>query len=246
MFLKYCSITGPDDGVNPADLAEIAQRYPFVEWAIPCAPTRLGQPRYPTIDWIKRFHDQFPYGHKALHLNESALLGFVAGDAAVLELMAGFSRVQLNLKSDGVEGSYDPQSLANRVRELPQWEFILQYGQNEKPLLPLFERIPNHAILFDESVGRGISPADWPAPISGHKCGYAGGFGPANLVPQLDRISRVVKDQEEIWIDMESGVRTDNRLDLAKVQCVLGMAKPYASAIVHGYPGSSSIRTFKL
>ena len=47
--------------------------------------------------------------------------------------------------------------------------------------------------------------------------GFAGGIGPDNV---LDVI-RDIGPRDPYWIDMESGVRTDDKLDLAKVRRVL-------------------------
>jgi phosphoribosylanthranilate isomerase len=112
------------------------------------------------------------------------------------------------------------------VKESPRWEFILQYGLDQKSLLPLFEDIPNHALLFDESTGRGIGPGRLSAPVAGHFCGYAGGINPGNVKRVLGEIAAVAAGQTT-WIDMESGVRTDDRFDLKKVRMVLDVAKDF-------------------
>lgn len=227
MKLKYCSITGADDQVDVRDLESMGAEYPFVEWAILLLPARAGTARFPTLDWISDFAGRYK-GHKAMHLCDDGFLGFVAGDKDVLSLMKGFQRIQLNLKFGDVEGKYDPAELASRVRSLPQTEFILQYTKEKKGLLPLFRDIPNHAVLFDESAGRGISPDSWDKPLEGHFCGYAGGMNPGNVAGNIDMISKVA-DGYLTWIDMETGVRTDDVFDLAKVRRVLEIAAPFVA-----------------
>lgn len=227
MQLKYCSITGADNAVEIGNLDALAAQFPFVEWAILLLPSEEGNSRCPTTDWIENFSAHSACRNKAMHLCGDALLQFIANDKSVLSLMHGFQRIQLNLKFGNVEGRYDPAELLARMREKPEWQFILQYTPDKKDLLPLLHDIPNHAILFDASAGRGINPDSWDAPLPDHFCGYAGGLNPGNLAKNLENISRVATGALT-WIDMESGVRTNDIFDLEKVHQVLEIAKPYA------------------
>jgi hypothetical protein len=229
MKLKYCSITGADDAVNPGDLVRLSKEFPFVEWAILLLPARAGTARFPTEQWIEKFSAEAKTCHNAMHLCDEAFLGFVSGKKEVLDLMQGFQRIQLNLKFGDVEGRYDPRELMVRVKESPQWNFILQYTKDKQGLLPLFKDVPNHAVLFDESAGRGISPDSWDAPLPGHFCGYAGGMNPDNVGKNLEIISKVAPGYTT-WIDMETGVRTNDVFDLAKVRRVLETAKKWVTA----------------
>lgn len=226
MKIKYCSLTGADDGVQPKDLAALSERYPFAEWAILLLPARAGTLRFPTLDWIEKFPSETPHCHRAMHLCDDGFLKFVAGDKSILNLMSGYDRIQLNLKFGDVEGRYDTAELVARVRENPQHQFILQYTHDKQGLLPLFHDVPNHAVLFDESAGRGISPDSWDAPLPGHACGYAGGMNPDNVKNNLEMIKQVAAGHTT-WIDMETGVRTDDQFDLEKAERVLEIAKDY-------------------
>ncbi|MCY1371480.1 hypothetical protein D9M69_586260 [compost metagenome] len=79
---------------------------------------------------------------------------------------------------------------------------------------------PNEARLdwlFDTSFGTGASPMNWPSlPSEGPFCGYSGGINPGNVRDVLRSID--AKPGYLYWIDMESGVRTDGWLDLAKCE----------------------------
>ena len=161
-----------------------------------------------------------------MHLCDDGFLGFVHNNKTVLDLMHGYDRIQLNLKFGDVEGKYDPAELVARVRENPQHQFILQYTHDKQGLLPLFRDVPNHAVLFDESAGRGISPDSWDAPLNGHFCGYAGGMNPDNVKENLEMIKQVA-DGHLTWIDMETGIRTDDHFDMSKAERVLSIAKDY-------------------
>lgn len=221
-------MTGADDAVDISDLSALALAYPFTEMAILLLPQQAGTPRFPKAGWIEDFAARYKGMNRAMHLCGDALLGFIDGKAEIRSLMQGFQRIQLNLKFGDVEGKYDVADLVARVRENGKWQFILQYGHDKKGLLPLFVDIPNHAVLFDESAGRGISPDSWDAPLPGHFCGYAGGMNPDNVQQNIDMIARVAAGQTT-WIDMETGIRTDDRFDLQKVERVLKIAAPYAA-----------------
>lgn len=231
MQLEYVSLTGADDDIDPTDLAVLSQEYPYAEWAILCMPIAAGTPRFPSIDWIYRFKKVAAEKklHTAMHLCGEALVGFIDGQKEILDLMQGFSRVQLNLKFGNVDGTYDPARLVARVAETPDIQFIIQYGRDKKGLLPLLADVRNHAVLFDESAGRGISPDSWDAPLDGHFCGYAGGITPDNVEHNLEMIAKVAAGKTT-WIDLESGIRTDDRFDLAKAKRVLSLSRPYTTA----------------
>lgn len=228
MKLKYVSLTGADDDVDPATLSALAQDYPFAEMALLLMPEAFGRPRFPSPHRIEDFKARGRGYHKAMHLCGSALLRFIDGDAEIAGLMAGIGRIQLNLKFGDVEGRYDPAALAARVKSSPQWQFILQYTPDKAGLLSLFDEIPNHAVLFDASAGRGVLPGSWPTPLEGRFCGYAGGIAPDNIEETLPAIAAAAGDYET-WIDMESGIRTDDRFDAKKAGQVLAACQPYAT-----------------
>ena len=87
---------------------------------------------------------------------------------------------------------------------------------------------PRIEYLFDESGGRG-KRGDWPDPwpvLPGMRCGYAGGLGPDNVDEALEFVER--HPDARIWLDMESGVRTNDWMDLEKVEAVCQKAWPGA------------------
>jgi hypothetical protein len=227
MKLKLCAFTGPDDAVDPKDLVALSKEYPFAEWSILYLPEEQGNPRCPTTDWIKKFSAASKGTHTCLHLCRSALPALIDGDAAQLELMKPFRRIQMNFEYLDAGNLVDPAALAARCKSLPQWEFILQYGKKYKHFLSAFDNVSNHAVLFDGSAGEGVAPGEWPAPLAGHACGYAGGINPDNVKSHLEKIAKVTPADYRTWIDMETGARTDNKFDLAKVRRVLDIAKAY-------------------
>lgn len=226
MRLRHCTLTGADDAVNPADLLTLAEEFPFAEFAILLMPSEMGKPRFPTAGWIRKFAATMKGKPTGIHLCGEALLGFIDGDPAILDLMQGFDRIQVNVKFAGMADKYAPQKLVAAIKASPQWQFIIQYGKNENALLTLLKDAPNHAVLFDESAGRGVSPDSWQAPLPGHFCGYAGGMNPDNVKKNLEMIAKVAGDHTT-WIDMETGIRTNDAFDLDKIRRVLEIAKDY-------------------
>ncbi len=80
------------------------------------------------------------------------------------------------------------------------------------------------SMLIDDSGGQGI---DSPINIypSVYKIGYAGGINPDNVADKLTYLLENIH-KGSFWIDMESGVRTDDWFDLDKVLQVLEICKP--------------------
>lgn len=227
MHLKFCAFTGADDAVDPNDLVKLSKEFPFVEWSILYSPNDEGKPRSPTAAWIRKFSEVCKDQHTCLHLCDTALSGFMAGDKTVLDIMKPFKRIQLNLEYMDAGRLLDSSALAARVKESGQWEFIVQYGKKYKHFLDAFKNVPNHAVLFDGSAGEGIAPGEWPKPLNGHYCGYAGGLNPDNLQKNLEAIARAVGPDYVTWVDQETGTRTDNQFDLAKARRNCEIAAPY-------------------
>ena len=84
----------------------------------------------------------------------------------------------------------------------------------------------NVACLFDRSGGKGLVPSSWPLIRNDVFCGYAGGLGPETLSEELLKIFEMTNGQE-IWIDMESKIRTEKKFDLGKVVNCLETAQIY-------------------
>lgn len=78
------------------------------------------------------------------------------------------------------------------------------------------EKSTDSFMLFDTSGGRGKLPDSIPS-HPGYTVGYSGGINPENVVEYIQRIPGLEEDSK-YWIDMESGVRTNNWLDLNKCE----------------------------
>lgn len=226
-MLTSVTITGADDGVNPGDLVALSREFPFVEWGILFSAKRTGTPRYPTPGWVHGLA-----GAARRHgLRLSAhLCGQMARDtAAGLDRWLPsqtFQRAQIN----GID--VPAPGLAYLASEA-RWsgtEFIVQvrYEARLQHAAHFAAALPNVTALFDPSGGRGVEPLRWPAPPLGLRLGYAGGITPANVDEVLTAIAgERLTSSGDWWIDMESGVRTGDRFDLALVREVLDRAQPW-------------------
>ncbi|HEX9640583.1 MAG TPA: hypothetical protein VGB13_04645 [Candidatus Krumholzibacteria bacterium] len=227
MRLRKVTISGADADTPAGALDALEERYPFVEWAILVSPKRAGGPRYPAPDALAGLVDGRAACHCAFHLCGTAARQTLGGD--------GFARpppglrIQLNGFTQWVDehGPLTPVGQWMTAVRAAGVEVILQV-QHERALSVarlLADIHPNVSALWDQSGGRGRLTA-WPDPLPGLRMGYAGGITPDNVKHALEDLAARTTDGET-WIDMESGVRTDDKLDLAKVESVLAQAEPY-------------------
>ena len=91
----------------------------------------------------------------------------------------------------------------------------------------LSEDHPDVSLLYDTSSGAGVLPYTWPSPMPDRRCGYAGGLGPDNLKAELEYLDYFLPENTVIWIDMETNVRTNAKLDLDKVKKCIDIVEPY-------------------
>jgi hypothetical protein len=219
-MLTRVTISGADDAVDRHDLRALSLLFPFVEWAFLHSEKRGGSPRYPSRLWLEELQldgslAELPV---AIHLcGEAARRVLSGGESAVMA-----ERVQLN--------GYAPP--ATSLRAITGIEWILQVRDVEHLVGAAHDALRLGAsLLFDPSGGQGIEPFRWPEAPLGVRMGYAGGINSENVERVLDDIATEnLTIDTDWWIDMESGVRTDDAFDLAKVRAVLERAAPYVSA----------------
>lgn len=226
-LLNKVTITGADDNTSYKDLEKIEKKYPFVEWGILISKDNFGKERYPSLKWINAlpltndfysFHLCGQFARDILEGNWSFLK--LWKKSSKLSTLYDFDRMQLNLGN--VDHPFDKIKFAEGIKENNRWDIILQNDQLLR-ILQEFKITAN--VLFDSSGGNGILPNFWLNSIPGIYCGYAGGLNHSNLKEQLNIIAD--KAEPPIWIDVESGVRTNNKLDLNKCQKFLDIASKY-------------------
>lgn len=221
-MLTRVTITGADDEVDPFALWQLSREFPFVEWGILRSQSSAGQPRYPTDKWRAQLSHGIGLsshlcGVFARNVLAGSAIGSVLGDSR-------FQRLQVNGYVAPSPGLIEVANCWTGV------EFILQV-RNEASLAAAAKDVTriHHrrgSLLFDPSGGRGEHPSAWPLPPEGLPMGYAGGITPDNVVETIESIGHIAAP---FWIDMESGVRTDDRFDLAKVRRVLELCAPYVT-----------------
>lgn len=209
------TISGADESVHPAYLVELGTDFPGVEWGILSSKKRAGTPRYPGREWMSTMRGMFSaarHSSVALHLCGQDARDLMDGTRAEwLRNVSPFRRVQIN--------GWQSSARHGLVGVQRHCELILQCTSADRlPALALDAMtLGNTSILFDPSGGRGVSTTEWPEPPVGVRMGYAGGIGPDNVTAVLEALG----DRPGAWIDMESGVRTDDKFDIGKVLKVL-------------------------
>lgn len=218
----FLTITGADDRFDTLSLAFLMRDLGVqdVEWAFLISAKQAGCARYPTWEWLRsvvasaNHHSIFP--RIALHLCGRIARGFADGLVlpSILEELAP-SRIQIN----GWEPAHETDSLWLQAKKYGV-PMILQC-RSEQTLQQVCEDVERvgsgTSVLFDVSGGSGRSPERWPErpPIApGVRVGYAGGITPATVRNVLSQLG----PREGMWIDCESGVRTNDELDVAKVR----------------------------
>lgn len=225
MKINKVTMTGADDSIDPKQLVEISKKYPFVEWGILVSRKSQGNNRFPSHDWMNKLNE--------LATKEKLQLScHLCGDYVkeilmdnhhfILELgniWEQFKRAQIN--THGYKHQFTRGGIAG-LKKIDK-EIIFQYDGANKTMIELaiFDGV-KCSTLFDMSHGAGILPKEWPNPIEGIACGYAGGLSPENITEQIKQIESKVGNYE-LWIDMETQIRSydDKQFNLDKVVSVL-------------------------
>jgi hypothetical protein len=228
MNIYTVSITGADDNVKPEDLVDLSNKYPFVEWGLLLSSSREGSKRFPTREWLAKVQGYSDYLRLAGHLCGRWVRELVQGGKCTIRdacpgIWPMFQRMQINFHGNW---EHCPEFLD--AIHLMRKQIIFQIDSFDNELFIKARKANLDVVpLFDISHGRGWTPETWPKPLTGVRCGFAGGLGSHNIEAELQKIKESASDAE-IWLDMESNVRDDDdRFDLEKVERVLDVAEDY-------------------
>ena len=218
--LTHITFTGIDEFTDIDRLVSIQQRYPKAEFGVLMSKHWDEYTyRYPNPEFINALRDRGLRlsGHLCGSLARDVFAcmgGFCNVEKQFSSLLDIFQRVQLN-----VSGLTEYNS--TEIIPGPLQEIIIQQGDDRR----LFEQcyVNNGefiALLLDKSGGSGVdTPIVIPQYAFRIHVGFAGGITPDNVIDKMNTIT-ASSNVGKFWIDMESGVRTDDRFDLDKVEDV--------------------------
>lgn len=219
--LVTVTFTGIDDHTNLRKLVDIQQKYPFVEFGVLLSEhSDENGNRFPSLKTIAKL--QGLCLNLSLHLCGRLAREAVKGDFSGVEALLGdrvglFRRVQLNIS--GYKNLPEKIDFQN-----PVWieELIIQ--QKATNDCALFLKSTDQArdditVLFDASGGQGKEYDFNYVPF--HKTGYAGGLNYKNVYRKLSELLKSASGRNPFWIDMESGVRTNDWFDIGLIEATL-------------------------
>ena len=226
MKLQHITFTGIDSKTDLGALWELQHQYPIAEFGVLVAKNwRENGNRYFNPSYLMALDRGL---NLSAHLCGSIARAAVRGDMEPLrewtrsDFYTLFNRCQLNIAT-----SADNPSCFAYEGDITDYfeEVILQQKSVEDCPLWIGSPASDHVtVLFDASGGQGIDTPIEVMPVI-HKVGYAGGISPENVAEKLTYLLQN-PDVGDFWIDMESGVRTDDWFDVDKVRKVLEICQP--------------------
>ena len=218
--LTHITFTGVDEWTDIDRLVDIQRHYPKAEFGVLMSRKwKENGNRFPSPEVIENLHGR---GLRlSAHLCGSLARGMLYDCAfssmenpfcKLLHDLGIFKRIQLNVSDCKEEPIY--------IAPYQMEEIIIQQGDDYGLFEQCYINSGKHiAMLLDKSGGQGIdTPISAPAYAQNVHLGFAGGINPDNVIEKMREITRLPVGR--FWIDMESGVRTDDRFDLDKVEDV--------------------------
>lgn len=226
MKLKHITFTGVDEYTDIEELCRIQKEYPLSEFGVLLTDSwegngyRYADPKQllPTL------------ADKGLNLS-CHLCGKIARDAVLnnfsptLDLCGDYFRIFKRCQLNVSKNKKNPDRLDLDIPDTLDEVIVQQHSADDCGLY--LASLPNDklSVLLDASGGRGVD-TDIQVLDSPLKVGYAGGISPDNVIDKV----RCLEGHDEVrsyWIDMETHVRTGNKLDLDKVRSVLSSVYSY-------------------
>lgn len=246
MNLKYITCSDPREFNDIHDIVALGHMSPRVEVAVQAHPSKMS-PGMARNDWFRELL-QFVKndGHNinlAVHVNRDWCDQICRTGKFPTELQPFFdlhhddkfsrplvARWQLNIPRDTVN-KININALKQLLNNNLERRFIVQYNDTTRDAVTqLFNSGAYFSVLYDASGGRGIAPKQWYPPVFS-RCpqGYSGGLSPENVADNLEQISKLVNyegghmvhmltSHEEVWIDAEGKLKTDDRFDIARAR----------------------------
>jgi hypothetical protein len=220
MILTKVTFTGIDERTDLKRVKQLQKKYPFAEFGVLLSyDWKENGQRFPNPEILARLEKQGL--NLSAHFCGQAAIDLAIGKRfKVLEQLSShirlFRRCQLNLRANGLFSNLRKLSPIPYINEV-----IVQMHTPELCEQFLAGERPKHlSFLLDASGGAGIDTPIQILTSPGAHIGYAGGIGPDNVEGKL-RTLLEYDSKEKFWIDMETRVRTEEWLDLNKVEQVL-------------------------
>lgn len=229
MKLRCVTFTGADDHIAPIDLVTELSRYANnkkvdfkIEWAILFHPQKEQLARYPSMEWVDEvleLSQKYAGLNLAAHFCGDYTKKFLEGKFPFIDhplFYKGFKRIQLNLSSKRAS-----EVVKNLTTDFSSLNKEVIFGGNYNDIMDFSYFAKNKiSVLFDTSGGKGVELDTYSiVPVVDEKklsVGYAGGLTPLNIASKMKELNSVLDPDDCVWIDMETGIRTDNDLDLNK------------------------------
>jgi hypothetical protein len=220
---RQVTFTGVDvrcleDSTANRRLIELNAKYSVAEWGMLTKPNQKNEGRFLTIATIMNNARNM---RVAVHLCGGYSNRIMANQYENLALPTKYiRRFQVNHTSPDPEMLYHLKNYHDKP-VIGQWRKPetgpwgnKEYSSQQRSCCRYIQW------LYDCSGGKGVRPDKWPNWFeqAGGWVGIAGGIDESNVFKTL---YDAAPDNMQYWIDMESGVRTNDRFDLDKVQAVL-------------------------
>lgn len=221
--LKHITFTGVDAKTDKKLLSEIQKQYPVAEFGVLTSyhwyenGNRYIDPRM-IVDLPENLN-------LSLHICGSATMEAMVGywemiDHLTFGQLFRFKRIQLNIanRKGNIDRCFRPEYIHQEIIIQQKSTGELREYCNTMVAAQQVGWQHYFSVLLDASGGRGID-TEIKILQKQRKVGYAGGITPDNVEEKL--LYLLENHDRDFWIDMESGVRTNDQFDLSKVQDVL-------------------------
>lgn len=213
---KAITFTGIDENTDFDRCNEISVQYHkshniIVEWGVLHSLSRMNiveEKRYPDFETMMDIFESINRHYLAAHICGTLANNVMTGVNKLGYYEKHFNTVQVNHSNP----DYDT------LEELAMEANVNVVGQVRGSFPRTTEIVQR---LFDMSGGTGLKIEEFPMQLNPHNfVGYAGGINPENVLDVIEKIETKGK-ASYYWIDMESGVRTNDVFDLDKCLSVL-------------------------
>jgi len=225
--LKLVSFVGVDEQTNLVELSQFESNIDC-EFSVLFSDSKSIEKhvRYPSYKFCKDFleNESKPF-LKSLHLCGSVIDRYLKEAPDVMDLCKSAFRIQLNINIKSYP-NYDKLSddILNVIAK-HHHKIILQQNKTKEKFMKCFFEKSNSGLsinlLRDSSGGFGREISTPAPPDDKYVTGFAGGINSQNVSKIVGLIESNNPNQRPYYLDMESGVRTNNIFSIQKCQEVI-------------------------